>query len=36
MKTLNQVFTDDEMKKLKKTKGDENWHDFILRLIKKD
>ena len=34
MKTLNEVFTDKELERLKKAKGGENWHDFILRLTK--
>ena len=34
MKTINVTFTDQEIKKLKKHKGAQNWHDFILTLVK--
>lgn len=33
MKVLNQIFTDEEFKKLIKAKGKETWHNFLLRLI---
>lgn len=35
MKTLNIWVEDDEYEKLNKEKGDLNWHDFIMQLIKK-
>jgi len=35
MKTINETFTDEEYRKLKKAKGKTNWHDFILMLIGK-
>lgn len=31
MKTINVTFTDEEYKKLKETKKETSWHDFILR-----
>lgn len=37
MKTLNEPFTDKEFKKLQTAKHlskEQNWHDFILTLIK--
>lgn len=36
MKTVNQTFTDEEMQKLQKTKGEKSWHDFILELVEKE
>ena len=33
MKTINETFTDEEIRKLKKKKGKLSWHDFILKLI---
>jgi predicted CopG family antitoxin len=32
MKTVNVTFTDEEYQKLSKSKGENNWHDFILIL----
>ena len=32
MKTLNEKFTDEEFKKLKRLKKKLSWHDFILLL----
>ena len=32
MKTINVAFEDEEIEKLLKKKGEESWHDFILRL----
>ena len=32
MKTINVTFTDEEHDVLVKTKGDLNWHDFILKI----
>ena len=32
MKTINETFTDSEIKSLQKRKQDESWHDFILKL----
>ena len=32
MKTINETFTDEEFRKLKKKKGKLSWHDFILKL----
>jgi hypothetical protein len=37
MKTLNQVFMDEEFEILveaKKLKGDQNWHDFLLSVAR--
>ena len=34
MKRINVYFEDKEFKALKKIKGDLNWHDFILLLLK--
>lgn len=34
MRTINETFSDDEFDKLKLKKGDECWHDFIMRLSK--
>ena len=33
MKTINVTFTDEEHRKLVRTKGDVSWHDFILNLL---
>lgn len=33
MKQINVYFDNEEHKKLKKKKGDLNWHDFILTLL---
>ena len=30
MKTINETFTDDEHKKLKRFKNGLSWHDFII------
>ena len=30
MKTINETFTDDEMKRLKEIKGDRTWREAIL------
>jgi len=35
MKRINEVFTDEEFKKLKEAKRKKTWHDFILELAKK-
>lgn len=35
MKTINEKFLDEEYEQLKKAKGDMNWHDFFMTLIKK-
>ena len=32
MKTINETFEDSEYKKLVDQKGNESWHDFILKL----
>lgn len=32
MKTINVTFTDEEHRKLVEEKGEQSWHDFILRL----
>lgn len=34
MKRINEVFTDEEFKRLKQKKGGQNWHDFIMKLAK--
>jgi hypothetical protein len=34
MKTVNEVFTDEEHEQLKRKKGNKRWHDFILELTK--
>jgi len=34
MKTVNEVFTDEEFERLKKSKAGKNWHDFIMELTK--
>jgi predicted CopG family antitoxin len=34
MKTINETFTDEEFQKLQALKGEKNWHDFILELVK--
>jgi len=34
MKTLNETFTEEEYKTLKREKGKTSWHDFFLKLIK--
>lgn len=36
MKTINETFTDEEMKILKERKGEKNWHDYIMQIEKKD
>ena len=33
MKTINETFTDEEYKAIKKVKKKMNWHDFILLLV---
>jgi predicted CopG family antitoxin len=33
MKTINVTFEDAEYKRLLKAKGEQNWHDFILKLV---
>ena len=30
MKTINEVFSDEEFEKLKEAKDGDSWHDFIL------
>ena len=35
MKTINVTFEDEEIEQLEAKKGEMNWHDFILKLIKK-
>lgn len=30
MKTINETFTDEEMRRLKEVKGNRRWHDAIL------
>jgi len=32
MKTINEKFTDEEFEALEKSKGEMNWHDFIMSL----
>ncbi len=34
MKTVNETFTDEEFERLKNSKGDKSWHDFIMELAK--
>jgi hypothetical protein len=34
MKTVNEKFTEHEFEKLLRAKGEKNWHDFILELVK--
>jgi predicted CopG family antitoxin len=36
MKNVNEVFTDDEFKKLKLKKGEQSWHDFIMQLAEEE
>ena len=36
MKTLNETFTDEEFERLQRKKGDISWHDFIMKLCKKE
>jgi len=33
MKALNVPLEDKEFEKLRKTKGDKTWHDFIMSLV---
>ena len=33
MKQINVYFDDEELKALKRRKGDDTWHNFILRLL---
>lgn len=32
MKTLNVTFTDEEFAEISAKKGNDNWHDYLLRL----
>lgn len=34
MKSINVYFEDNEFEKLIKAKGDQSWHDFIMKLVK--
>ena len=34
MKSIHVTFEDGEMEKLKETKGEQSWHDFILQLVR--
>ncbi len=34
MKTINETFTDEEYKELKKRKNKKTWREFILELVK--
>jgi predicted CopG family antitoxin len=34
MKTINVTFEDEEFEQLNDAKGDDNWRDFILVLVK--
>lgn len=36
MKTINVTFEEKEHKKLTEEKGEQSWHEFILKLIDKD
>jgi len=36
MKTINETFTDEEFEQLKASKGNKNWHDFIMELTKNE
>lgn len=36
MKWINVAFENEEMEKLMKAKGDQSWHDFIMKLVKKN
>lgn len=35
MKTINVTFEDSSFEKLEQSKGEMNWHDFIMLLVKK-
>jgi len=35
MKRINEIFTKEEHRLLIKAKGELNWHDFIMKLVKK-
>ena len=35
MKTINVTFEDKEYEQLKKKKGEQSWHDFIIEAAKK-
>lgn len=34
MKTINETFEDEEFNRLLEMKGNKNWHDFIMGLVK--
>jgi hypothetical protein len=34
MKVVHQTFEDQEHEQLVKAKGDKNWHDFIMELVR--
>jgi len=34
MKTINETFTEEEFQKLQSVKGQESWHNFIMKLAK--
>ena len=36
MKTINETFTDEEHEQLSQAKKDLSWHDFIIKLIKRE
>ena len=36
MKTINVTLTDEEHETLVKAKGDQNWHDFIMKTMRYD
>lgn len=36
MKKISETFTEEEFTRLKKAKGKQSWHDFILELRKEE
>lgn len=36
MRTLNVVFEDKEYAQLEKSKGEKNWHDFLIDVVSKN